>query len=114
MGYKRTVGIDLDGTICTEISTTNLRSHRYEAKLLPGALESLQWLRDNGYQIIIYTGRDISWTTVTKKWLDDNNVPYDSLILGKVSFHAYLGNEAVHFNGNWEDSLKNLIKVANR
>ena len=45
--------IDIDGTVCEDIP--NEESHRFrEAKVLPGALEKVQELYDNGDRVTFF------------------------------------------------------------
>lgn len=109
---KKIIGIDLDGTICTEHNPRGKIEDIYEkrknAVLIDGALESLKKFKENGYYIIIYTGRNKTWYKNTEEWLINNNVPFDELICGKPVFDAYIGNEAYRFNNDW-DNLSNIV-----
>ena len=97
--------VDLDGTICTEEKTFS----RSMATPLEGAKETLRKLKDKGHTIIIYSAR--SWTEyeMTIKWLNDNQIPYDQVILGKPIGDYWIDDRAVNFQ-SWE-KISELIIV---
>ena len=51
------------------------------------ASKFLNQLKSNGHKIIIATARANDWHTnpeeITKKWLENNNIPYDKLYIGR-------------------------------
>lgn len=50
------------------------------AKAKPEGVEFMQWLKNNNWRILICTYRDLRRASdCTKKWLKDNNIPYDYL-----------------------------------
>lgn len=89
--------VDLDGVICTEEKTFE----RSLAIPIPGAIESINQLKQNGHDIVIYTARSWSEETMTKAWLDFYDVNYDTLILGKPTCDFYIDDRAIRFN-NWD------------
>jgi uncharacterized HAD superfamily protein len=94
----KTVAIDIDGTICTEERTFE----RPLAKPLPGAIEALRMLKENGNTIILYTARGWEQYKVTKAWLDQNEFVYDQIIMGKPIADVWIDDRARHFKG-WSD-----------
>ena len=72
------VGTDLDGVLA--YNTLNkadyrpFRLHQYYAKCRPGHLCRTKF-------DVIITGRRIHYLKVTKKWLDENGVIYDKLVM---------------------------------
>jgi len=51
----------------------------YDMTPIEGALDSVRQLKDKGYEIAIMTGRPPSTKDASIKWLNDYQVPYDSL-----------------------------------
>ena len=95
--------IDIDGTICTEERTFE----RSMAKLLPGARDSVQELFNAGHTIILYTARGWNEYNMTKDWLDQNNVPFHQLVMGKPGGDVWIDDRAIKFT-TWPKVLKEL------
>ena len=85
--------IDLDGTICSEEKTFS----RGMAKPLVGAKKTLDKLKEQGHTIIIYSARSWNEYEMTIKWLNDNQIPYDQVILGKPVGDYWIDDRAVNF-----------------
>ena len=91
--------IDLDGTICKLKRPNEVYS---EVAPIEDVIDTIQKAHSRGDEIIIYTARgmrtydgDVERITenvrpVIEKWLEENNVPYDSLIVGKP-WAGYIG-----------------------
>jgi capsule biosynthesis phosphatase len=103
--------IDLDGVIC-EIRKEN---QRYEdLKPIPGAVEKIKKLRENGHYIIIYTSRrmkthggnigkvlcDIG--LITLEWLRRYGIEYDEIYFGKPWADVYIDDNALRFK-SWDE-----------
>ncbi len=103
--------IDLDGTIAS------LRKHNQdysEVTPLPGVVEKLTTLKEDGHYLIIYSARHMKTcqgdvTLVeqkigkkTREWLSTYKIPYDELIFGKPYGHVYIDDLAIPFRG-WEN-----------
>lgn len=101
--------IDLDGTICTEEKTYS----RALAKPLPGAIESINKLFEQGNIIIIYSARTWMEYEMTVDWLSKNNVKYHQLILGKPIGDVWIDDRALRFD-NWENISTILQKMKNK
>jgi len=95
--------VDMDGVICTEEKTFE----RPLAKPLPGARDSLNALRNAGHKIVVYTARTWSELEVTKKWLEDNEIPYDGIHMGKPVADRFIDDRAIGFT-NWESILNEM------
>ena len=60
------------------------------------AVEFIQWLRNQGWRIVICTHRDLRRTEeITRKWLGDNGIPFDYLFIAvdKLAFCKAWGIE---------------------
>ena len=68
-----------------EFYMNNIERIAKKLVVLDGAKEYIDKLKNDGYNIFIITGRDNGEYTnpyeMTKKWLDENNIIYDKLIL---------------------------------
>lgn len=115
------VCVDLDGTICA-LSPDGDYAH---ARLLPGAREALRELRRRGAHIIIYTARrmrthngDVAKVCaeigdLTRRWLREQDVPYDELVFGKPYAHVYIDDLAHRFDG-WGGLPERLLATWER
>ena len=70
-------------------------------------IKGIQKLHEEGYYIIIYTCRQD--TPTLRKWLKDNNVPYDDLNRSKINppntstkpvWHCYIGDRCLMWDIN--------------
>jgi len=111
MARRKMVAVDFDGTIADY-------SKRQQGlgELLPGAREFLQKLHDDGWVIIIWTGRNENG--LIAKYLDANKVPYDYInenpngLSGSPKIYAdvYLDDRGVTFTGSWEKAYNDIQK----
>lgn len=78
------------------------------------ALELLNNIKKAGHKIIIATARASDWHTspeeTTKKWLENNNVPYDKLYVGRVDKELICEEEKADIF--IDDDIKITAKVA--
>lgn len=92
----RTVCIDLDFTLCTHDGD-------YAAAVpIPGAREALARLREDGWVIVVQTGRHFNHWKTTVDWLAAYGFVYDQIVFGKPPARAYVDDRAIPFEGNWE------------
>jgi len=92
--------IDIDGTICTEEKTFS----RSMAKPIIGAKNTLDKLKAEGHTLILYSARSWNEYEMTIKWLNDNKIPYDQVILGKPIGDYWIDDRAIGFT-TWSDVL---------
>lgn len=99
------VVIDLDGTICTQ----EMPGEYHLAKPVNQVIMTLQALKDkHGAYIIIYTARGMKtfrgslnkiierYDLETRRWLEENKVPFDELVFGKPSGDVYIDDKALN------------------
>lgn len=102
---------DIDGTIC------ELKSYigSYDkVQPLPGIVELMHKLKDDGHTIILNTARHMKTCkgnvglVVAKQgkalldWLDKHDIPYDELYFGKPYADIYIDDNCHRFEGNWD------------
>lgn len=98
--------VDLDGTICTEEKTYS----RALAKPLPGAVEKVNQLYEQGHTIIIYSARSWMEYEMTVDWLEKNGIKFSQLILGKPIGDVWIDDRAIRFTG-WEAAMQDIDKL---
>ena len=117
---KRRAMIDLDKTI-HKYSQGFKDGTIYDAPFV-GAKEVIDYLRKNGYEIVIFTtraskengkelGRDHKdQINQVADWLNKNEIYYDKITAEKLAADFYIDDKAIHIpNGNW-NVVMNVIK----
>lgn len=110
--------IDFDGPI-----------HKYSKGYLDGTLydepsdgakEVIDWLKSEGYQIVIFTSRASKTNAMeqggdhkkeilkVESWLKDNDIYYDLITAEKLAANFYIDDRAIYYNNNW-DAVKNEV-----
>ena len=112
--------IDLDGTI-HKYSQGYKDGTIYDEPYI-GARDVIDYLRKNGYEIVIFTTR-ASKTNAEElggdhqdqinqvaDWLDKNDIYYDKITAEKLAADFYIDDKAIHIpNGDW-NVVMNVIK----
>jgi predicted kinase len=76
--------VDIDGTLAHMTGRKPHEYHRvFEDALDPIVASVVQRYKDDGYIIVLLSGRNDGCEDVTRSWLDANQVPYDSLLMRK-------------------------------
>lgn len=101
--------IDMDGTICTEEKTYS----RSMASPLPGAVEKINKLFEEGHTIIIYTARTWMEFEMTTHWLQTHGVKYHQLMMGKPIGDMWIDDRANKFT-DWETSYQQVQEKAKK
>ena len=109
--------VDLDGTICT----TKLPEQSYQDVVpLENAIETLEFLKERGYYIIIFTARNMrtcnnnlgrviaNQAKLVVDWLEKYCVPYDELLFGKPHVDYFIDDKGIKFT-NWNDVKETLL-----
>jgi capsule biosynthesis phosphatase len=110
---RRTLVIDLDGTICTQRDSASYQ----QAKPFPEVILKINTLWTRGWRIVIHTARGMKtycgdvqtiervYRAMTEEWLRKNRVLYDELIFGKPAGDMYVDDKGVSpdkfVNGNF-------------
>jgi len=105
----KVLAVDLDATLC---EYDHWVSVEHFGRVLKANVDMLRTLKDMGVRILIHTCRmNGQWPgenyersyELLKKWLDDNEVPYDKICTqkdGKPFAHAYFGDNYVGIEPN--------------
>ena len=100
--------IDLDNTLC---STNN--SDYENSKPMIERINNVNKLKEEGNIITIWTARGsksgLDHTELTKKQLNDWNINYDKLILGKPSYDLYIDDKSINVDDYWKVPKMNEI-----
>lgn len=103
--------IDLDGVIADFKKENETYA---DVKPIPGAVEKLKELKQNGHYIIINTGRHMKTCEgnqgkvlarvgqITLDWLSKNEVPYDEIYFGKPIADVYIDDNGYRFS-TWDE-----------
>lgn len=101
MRPRWTIAVDLDGVLAKPTKPENYRS----ATPIVENISKVNRLFENGWCVIIYTGRGWYYYDVTKRWLVEHGVKFDELVMGKVVAHIYVDD----MNGTLDDALAKNI-----
>ena len=79
-----------------------------------GVKESLDELSEE-YRVVVHSFRckEKRGKKAVKEWLDDNNIPYDDVVLNLPPHLAYISQKSIKFERNWEDELTEKLKRMN-
>jgi len=86
--------VDIDGTLCTEMCEYK------DAKPIVKIIKKINELYDNNNKIILFTARGYTskkdWRELTEKQLEEWNIKYHELILGKPYADYYIDNKGIN------------------
>lgn len=77
---------------------------------MPGTLKALLEFKRLGYQIIIYTvfAEDDRAKKVVEEFMKYYELPYDEITNIKQKCDFYIDDNALRFEGNWEDIIEKV------
>jgi uncharacterized HAD superfamily protein len=110
--------IDIDGTICDDISNEN--SHLYpNAKPMVGAQTIINKWYAEGNIITFFTARESKDRTITENWLDTHGFKYHGLIMDKPRIqdgqeYVWIDNRkvrAITYLGTWSELTEVDAKI---
>lgn len=112
--------VDLDGTI--HRYSKGYRDGTIYDSAFDGAKEVIDWLKDKGYEIVIFTTRASKGNAdeqggdhndqikKVSKWLKDKDIYFDKITADKLAADFYIDDKAIHIpDGDWKTVL-NVIK----
>ena len=111
--------VDLDGTICE--TKTPGQSYK-DVKPLENAVDTLKFLKQRGYYIVIFTARNMrtyennvgriipNQAKIVIDWLEKYCVPYDELLFGKPHVDFFIDDKGIQFT-NWKDVKETLLNA---
>lgn len=88
----KTLFIDIDGTILKHQHTIS-DVYKYQAKILPGVIEKINFWDSIGYRIIFVTARKESTRQLTEEQLKQFGLAWDQLIMGVSNGIRYIIND---------------------
>lgn len=97
--------VDLDGVI-TQGKHTYPNYSECEVNLV--SVSALKHIKSLGHLIVIWTARWDEDRSLTEKWLKDNGVYYDELIMNKPLADIYIDDRAMCFSGEWTAILSSI------
>ena len=74
--------IDIDGTICDDIPNETPELF-VTAKPIPGALEYVETLIENGDRVVFFTARTDNHAQETEEWLHQHGFPFENVVYNK-------------------------------
>jgi len=110
---------DIDGTLCS-----NTDGDYSKAQPFYEVIAQVNRLYDEGHRILLYTARGattgIDWREATKRQLEEWDVHYHALFMGKPTADIYIDDKALNF-ADWKHSgfqvgplsLSDRMKVEN-
>ena len=96
--------IDIDSTVMTQGSPNDYS----KTTPLPGAVEAINKLYNEGYEIYFHTARHFMWFKLTEDQLKKYGFKYTGLVMNKPSGDLYIDDKSLHFDGDWQDTLKKI------
>lgn len=103
-GKTKRLVIDLDGTLCEQ--TAGGEAY-FNPKPIGPMINRLHQYAADGWEIVVYTARGMNefrgnlvkiedkYREPTEQWLEDNHVPWDWLIFGKMPGELYVDDKGM-------------------
>lgn len=98
--------IDIDGVIATELDEGDWKYER--CVYIAGSREVILSIKALGYAICLFSARWEIDRDKTIEWLQEHNIYYDELILGKPKADIYVDDRALRFMGDWNFILQEI------
>ena len=113
-GYRATVAVDFDGTLCAW-------DFPYAGPPKRGAVAVMQAMRKAHIHIVIHTCRMNEWRDSARqdrnfiirtmeRWLEKHQIPYNEIwcYTGKPVANAYIDNRGIAFRDNWQQIIPEI------
>jgi len=89
---ERTVAVDIDGVLTKE---TGGHDYEYRTSVF-GAIKKVNALVFSGYKVVLFSSRYEQDREVTLQWLEQNNVLFHELILGKPQYNYMVDDRSAN------------------
>lgn len=110
---------DIDGTICESLSPEMAAEGKWYAdvKPLPGAVDEMKRLKQEGHYIILQTARHMKTCNANEgkvlvmgakllfDWLEKWEIPYDEVYFGKPHADLFIDDKGRRHN-NWAETAQ--------
>lgn len=103
MARPPTAVVDIDGVIATggiEVYSNEAGWAYEKCKVIPEGKHMLVRLREHDIRVILHTARWESDRAKTEKWLKENDIPYDELVMNKPSGDVMIDDR------NWPEPFR--------
>lgn len=77
---------------------------------LPGAVEALKRLNNEGYKIVIYTARHWADYLNIERYCEYYGIPARRIICGKPLFNCIIDDKNIEFSGDWSEVVDKVAK----
>lgn len=98
------IGFDFDDTIA---SNSGLPDFILQEPMA-GTKQAIDELVSKGWKIIIYTARPWSQYNVIEHWLNTHQIPFRSIVCGKMLLRWMVDDRNIEFNGDWGQVLTKI------
>lgn len=95
----RWLAVDFDGTIATKNEDYSIGNP------IPENIHKLWECTALGYKIIIHTARHWEDYHKIEDWLNKHEVPFKSIVCGKILAHRYIDDRAIPADADWKQYL---------
>jgi hypothetical protein len=104
-GKPQWIGVDFDNTVSRMIWPEDGCG-----EAIPGAIDSLQRLQDQGWKICIYTARPWTDHIALEQWFKDQGFQPDNMLFGKPLLRLMVDDSAYRFQ-NWSTDLPQIEEI---
>lgn len=102
------IAVDIDGVLAEGPEYgENYHDDYLNKEPMEGAIDAINKLKLEGNYIKLFTARFEEDREVTEQWLNENDFPYDELIMGKPQYDIIIDDRAI-WHTNWENTLKQI------